>query len=132
MEYIILGLLILILGVSAIIMASKSKRGTTIINQGGINVDIQKLAEQTAEAVGKVIARELAETIKSLISGGYHRQVDDTTISMNESVIPVNVDTSQIEINLEGMAKEEIKVDKDLKKSQSKLKGILGKNKKRD
>ena len=40
--------------------------------------------------------------------------------------------TKEIESNLEGLVKEEVKVDKDLKKSQSKLKGMLGKQKKRE
>jgi hypothetical protein len=136
-EIIFLGALILILGVSAIIMATRTKRGTVTHTTVKSNVDIEKLATAVAKAVGKEIADQLKEVLESLQVGtrSTHNRVESiaqTTIEMDESIIPMKIKTQKIENNLEGMAKEEVKVDKDLAKHKNKLKALLGKKKKKE
>lgn len=132
-EYLILaGFLCLAFGVA--IVAIRTKAGNTTIVQGG-NVDIQALAEAVAKAVGKEIAEELKEAMKNItVQGGsvssYSRSPIDFEITMDESVIPVKVETQAVSSNLGTMVKEETSVDKDLQKSKSKLSSLF-KNKKK-
>lgn len=131
-EIILLGALILTIGTSAIIMASKTKS-----NQTG-KVDIELLAKRVAEEVGEKVAikfaNELRDVLYSIPSQGRKHGTraskssqSEEVIEMDESVMPVKLDTSNIESNLEGMAKEEQEVDKELDKSKSKLRALLGK-----
>lgn len=137
-EYVALGLIVTGLAIFGMIMSRKTRATVTIV-QGG--VDVKALAEETAKAVGKEIAASLAETLKEIVANmpagaqvEHHRvgDISRTTISMDESIIPIKVHTQKIEANLEGMAKEEVTIDKGIKKSQSKLKEVLGRKKKKE
>ncbi len=139
-EIIFLGVLILTLGVSAIIMAARSKSSSTTIVQGG-GVDVEKLAASVASAVGKEMAAQMTEQLREIMenlpAGARVRQmrvgdVSETVIEMDESIIPIRLGDKEIQGSLEGMAKEEIKVDKDLNKSKSKLQALLGKKKNKE
>jgi hypothetical protein len=126
-EILALGVALLVLGVSALIMAIKTRRGPPVILEGGI--DIQALAEAVAKAVGKEIAKELKEALGSLrfANGTSSYQQSDSGIQMDDRIIPMKVDVSGTEANLQNMAKEEVKVDKDLDKNKSKLANLFKK-----
>lgn len=115
-------------------MAIRTKTGNTTIVQG--NVDIEALAKAVARAVGKEIADELKEAMKNITvqSGGsrhnYLNNADDFEITIDESIIPVSIKQQTVATNLENMAKEEVSVDKDLKKSKSKLASLMQRKKK--
>lgn len=104
----------------AIGMARKYKIRTVQTNQGSVDV------EALAAAVAKAVAQEV---ISKMPKGGYSKGIDpeDAEIQMDESIIPVAVEAAVEASNLEGMAKEEKAVDKDLEKSKAKLAGILKK-----
>jgi len=121
-EIVVLGVAILILGASALFMAIKSK------SAGTINVDSTALAE----AIAKAVAKELREVLRDLPRGGIIRARDlssEDGIQMNEGIIPMKVEAIAAGTNMEGMAKEEVKVDKDLDSNKSKLANLLKKKK---
>lgn len=130
----VLGFLIFLLGGSAVFMARRTKKQETIVN-AELNVDTQKLANDIARA----IAVELREIFKDFPMDGGTNYVGrsptsshqpDTGITMDESIIPMKVTAKAKTANLDGMAKEEKKVDKDIQKSKSKLAGLMKRKKK--
>lgn len=137
-ETLLLGFLILLLGGSSIVMSRRTKNNNspTVVSS---NLDIEALvsaiSKSVAQETAKAMAEQLKEVLKDLPAGGRvtHRQigeVSETTISMDESIIPMNVSNEILSSNLDGMAKEEMKVDKDMKKSKSSLANLM-KNKKK-
>jgi hypothetical protein len=127
-----IGLLVITLGAVSIIMASKKKQDKITVHN---TFDSEKLAQDIATAVGREVAEQMKAVLDSLPAGDYrsttkNRSQESFEIEMDESIIPVNLDMKEIESNLTGMTKKEVKVDKDLNKSKSKLKALLGKKKK--
>lgn len=121
-EIALLGIVVLFLGVSIIVMAVKTK------SPGTVTLDTSNLAEQIAKAV----AKEVREALRDLPRGGIIRARDLPTegqIEMDESIVPMRVEAVATETNLQNMAKEEVKVDKDLADSKSKLANLLKKKK---
>lgn len=101
-------------------------------------VDVEDLTTKVAEKVGKVIAQEIVEALKAMSLTGPRRgqaSAYDEAYNgpqMDESVIPLNVQTQAQDVNLEGMVSEHAEVDKELQGSKSKLKGILKKRKNKE
>ena len=89
-------------------------------------LDIQALATAIAQAMGT----ELREILKEIPAGAIlrHKQVgaiSETIIQIDDSIIPMKVESNIQEVNLENLGKKEKKVDKGLDKSKSKLAGLL-------
>lgn len=126
-----LGLVILGLGFS-VYMASRSKPNNITFN----GLDLTHLIDQLAKAIGKEVADQLAAKGMGRVSfdkGAWINSVRaeaDEAISMDDSIIPMKVDTSKLEANLDNMAKQEVAVDNDVKKNKSKLADLMKKKKK--
>lgn len=95
-------------------------------------IDIEDLVLRVAKAVAIEVGKEMREALKeTTIRAGYgpYDSVNPAAIQIDESVIPMDLQTNVQATNLERMTKEETAVDKDLKKSKSKLANILGRKK---
>ena len=116
------------------ILAIKTKKSEVVYSN---SIDYKKLAEEVAKAVGKEIAAELKEVLKGInfsSRAGLHSSTqinlpEYTGISMDESIIPITIETKPVDINLQNMAKEEKTIDKDLNKSKNRLKSLLKRKK---
>lgn len=141
-----LGILILFLGGVAIFMVRTFRQSEHAFFPPGREtpqIDIEDLVLRVAKAVAQEVGKEVREALRenpvmvAPVPGTLHYPngvppggvVDaaGNVIQMDESVIPVNLSVNAQEANLEGMAKEEVAVDKDLSKSKSKLASILKK-----
>ena len=130
-EFLLLAFLIAMGFGAAILMARKTKAPKVTLVQNQVqNIDLEELATKVARAV----AKEVAEEVVKKLPKGYAKTgtIDEFGIEMDESLIPIAVETAVTEANLDGMAKEEKAIDKDLEKSKSKLAGILKKRKDKD
>lgn len=130
-EFLLLAFLVAMGFGTAILMARKTKAPKVTLVQNQVqNIDLEELATKVARAV----AKEVAEEVVKKLPKGYAATgtVEEMGIQMDESLIPIAIDTAVSEANLEGMAKEEKAVDKDLEKSKSKLAGILKRKKQED
>ncbi len=113
----------------AILMARKTKRTNITVIQQASNIDLEELATKVARAVAKEVAKEVVKNLPKGITSG--KTAEELRIQMDESLIPLAIETAVTEANLEGMAKEEKVDDKDLEKSKSRLaKALLNKKKK--
>lgn len=127
-EFLLLAFLVATGFGTAILMARKTKAPKVTLVQNQVqNIDLEELATKVARAV----AKEVAEEVVKKLPKGYARTgtVEELEIQMDESLIPIAINTAVSEANLEGMVKEEKAIDKDLEKSKSKLAGILKKRK---
>ena len=109
----------------AILMARKTKVPKVIVQNQVQNIDLEELAIRVARAVAE-------EVIKNLPKGqAIHAEtIDDIGVDMDiDKIIPITIDTGVAETNLEGAVKQEKAVDKNLKKSKSKLAEIFNKTK---
>lgn len=125
---VLLGIIILGLGASIFIMASRIKPNNTTVKIDGL--DLSDFIDKLAKAIGEEVAKKIG-TQRVTVHGSSpdaHELFDE--IKMDDSVIPMKVDTSNLEGNLENMSKEEIKVDKDIEKNKSKLAGLMKRKKK--
>lgn len=115
----------------AILMVRKTKKANlTIIQQQADSIDLEELATKVARAVAKEVAEEVIRNLpKGFISG---KAAEESSIQMDESLIPIAIETAITEANLESMTRKERAIDKDLEKSKSKLAGILKKRKDKD
>lgn len=102
-------------------MARKTKRSNITIIQQQQEINLEDLATKVARAVAKEILESLAITGRQPLTR--------EEIQMDESVIPIAIETAIEVANLENMTKEEKVVDKGLKKSKSKLASILKRDK---
>jgi hypothetical protein len=128
------GAILVIAGVAVIAMRKTRSEFTTFgPSRTNPPVDVQALAQAIAKAVGV----ELREILKELppatlprgqrypagyIPGGI-TELDN--IEMDESIIPMKIETKVQATNLDKLGKEEKKVDKGLDESKSKLAGLL-------
>ena len=119
----------------AIVMARKTKapnKVTIVQNHEAQNIDLEELATKVARAVAKEVAEEV---LKKLPKGQiYHGDSsDDFGVDMDiDKIIPIAVDAAVAGTSLEGAVKEEKAIDKDLKKSKSKLAEVLKRKKAKD
>lgn len=130
-ELFALAIIILFLGISVFFMARKTSSNQANISIDGINVE--ELIDQLAKAIGKEIAEQLAnksfvERIPSNTQFSSQQETNEI-ISMDNSIIPIKLDTSKLESNIENIAKQEIKVDNDLEKNKAKLADLMKKKK---
>jgi hypothetical protein len=93
------------------------------------DIDIDELITKLAKAIGKEVAAQLGTLPRSSGTQSWSSE-DSTQISMDNSIIPMKVDTSKLESNIENIAKQEVKVDKDVEKNKSKLADLMKRKKK--
>ena len=124
-EPILLGLILLVLGVSVFSMANKTK--SNIISLEGL--DLSAFIDQLAKAIGKEVAEQLRTKIQIQSTRKMEWSPSEEDIAMDDSIIPMKVDTSKLESNVETLIKEEIKVDKDIEKNKAKLASLMKKKK---
>lgn len=117
-------------------MARRGKAPTQFVTYSSNSVPMKtdELAEAIAKAVGKelrAILKEFPSRISQGLGSSSYTQssVPPVVLKMDDSIIPVTITTGMSESNLANMGTEETTVDKDLKKSQSKLKKLLKKRK---
>jgi hypothetical protein len=123
-------LFILAFGVAIFMVTRTRKPEVTVVT----DPNIEKLAVSIAEAVAKKVAQEFIDKLGSV---GYHgsKQSPDTPegqIQIDESIIPIDVVVDVEDMNLEEMAKEEVRKDKGLGASRSKLAKVLKRGPKSD
>ena len=96
-------------------------------------LDTDELARKIAKAIGAEFRAALRDELKNLQLSSpvtsYTHNTQSEGITMDERIIPMAVKTNADLSNLENMATEEMSIDKDLKKSKSKLKDLLKKKK---
>jgi hypothetical protein len=122
----LIGTIILVLSLALVIMAIKTKANPTPTING---IDIKILAEEIAKAVGKEIAKELkdvllqTQSVRYNPSQSYQKSYDNnpTDISIDDRIVPIKIDTKNIETNLDNMAKEEVKSDTGISNAKNKL-----------
>jgi len=97
------------------------------------DIDIEDLVLRVAKAVATEVGKEMREALKEMPASVIHHTravtASESGIKIDESVIPMDLQTNVQATNLERMTKKETAVDKDLKKSKSKLANILGRKK---
>ena len=111
-------------------VARKTKSSqVTIIRQEANGIDIEELVAKVATAVASKVSEDMLKKIKEL---GYNlparsRREIEEAIKIDESIIPVAVESTVDHINLDKMATEEETKDEGLAKSKSKLAELLRK-----
>ena len=123
-ELLAIGAIVVIMTVVAEVAMRKYKSKPT----ASLSVDTDELAEKIAKAMGK----ELREILKDMPRGvGYGRarpgSSDDFEISMDESVIPVNMEVNVEATNLKNATQQQQVKDKGLSASKSKLANLFKK-----
>lgn len=124
-ELLLLGLII----TGLTYMATRTKANN--ITFDGLNID--NLVDKLAKAIAKEIAKELNN--KTLVNKDYYNTKEaimndiNSSIQMDNSVIPMKIDTSKLESNIENLTKEEVTIDKDLEKNKTKLASLMKKKK---
>ena len=118
-------LFILAFGVAIFMVTRTKKSEVTIVT----DPNIEKLAISIAEAVAKKVAQEFIDKLGTVGYTGSRQSPDvpEGQIQIDESIIPIDVIVDVESMNLEEMAKEEIKKDEGLGASRSKLAETLRK-----
>jgi len=118
MEYLFLGLIILGLGLLIIRMANITQHTPSIpINE--IDARIGELAKEIARLVVAHLQSSIVQT--KLIN----TSPDNTPIEIDDSIIPMKIDTDIPATNLDGFAKEETKVDISVSEAKAKLAKLI-------
>ena len=119
-------------------MWAMRKGGKSELNVFGnpTKIDSDELAQKIAKAAGaemRLVLKEFLDELKKipLAAGSREGRVrlnaDETwgSVDMDESIIPIDIEVDVKATNLEGATAEEKVVDKDLRKSKSRLAGLL-------
>jgi hypothetical protein len=136
-ELVVIGTLVLLIGGIA---GWAMRRGKSELHSFSANVstniDSDELAQKIAKATGaelRLVLREFLNELKKtkvfVPQGVAYEGQERSDISIDESIIPIDVQIDVESTNLESAATEEKVVDTDLEKSKSRLAGILNKNK---
>ena len=134
------GLILVIFGIAVWSMRKNKKTELNLLGDhttNNTNVDTTALAKKIAKANAaemRKIMQEFLEELKKVqivTTGSTKKQslVDDFEITMDESVIPIDMNVEVQATNLENATTEKKVVDKDLSKSKSKLAGLFKKKK---
>jgi len=134
-ELILIGVVIIITTSVALIAMRRTRKTTEFATFGhsDVAVNTDELANKIAKAIGVELREILKEMPQSTVrysnKGGRYNlgMADSEAIEMDESIIPTKMNIDVEATNLEGAAKEEKVIDKDLGKSKSKLAGLLKK-----
>lgn len=105
----------------------------TIVRQEANGIDIEELVARVATAVASKVSEDMIEKIKELGQyvpvgqrAAFNQQLANA-IEIDESIIPMAIETEAVATNLENMVTEEETKDEGLSKSKSKLAELLKK-----
>lgn len=109
----------------AIYMARKIRAQVVIKNN---EIDVEDLITKVAKAVAKEVAIEFSNRPSpSFTQKSSTFNDSETSVEIDDSIIPMKVDVELIEANIQSKVSVEETVDIDLQKSKSKLASILKK-----
>lgn len=111
-EFGFIGLVIILLTY----MASKNKTNNVSLE----NINLDSFIDQLAKAIGKEIAKHLS----SSSTNSYSKPNNKESLSIDERIIPMKIETNNIESNMTNMAKEEKTIDKTIADVKAKLAAI--------
>ena len=116
-------------GASSVTKPAKSKKIVVVREVGGQTIDVTEVATAVAKAVAETMSKELLSKLDNLQIQAVANKViqydKDGAIEIDESIIPVAIQTAIEHMNVEGMVKEQEIEDKGLASSKSKLASLL-------
>jgi len=109
---------------------ARKRKGVVINNVYEKGVNAEDIAEKVATKVAEKFALELKKVLASMpvMRGQKSVAFDEIgVVEMDERIIPMDVRLEDVDHNLEGAAKEEVKTDDALQSSKGKLASLLKK-----
>jgi hypothetical protein len=113
-------------------MATRTKSNPiTVIKSNRSDIDIEILAMKIAEAVATRVAQEFIDKLGTVGYIGSRQSPKDIegAVCMDESIIPININITGIDTDIDMGVVEETKIDSSLSTSKSKLTELLKRKK---